>query len=168
MKPLLGQVSSDNQRLILHSRLAPIALAEKMRTLIGEGDEANPVGGVWGRGNEREMTLFSAQRSSPLEFTATLEEHADGTRIDGRFVGQPLLTYIKWMFLGVGSIFIAAGIWLLFTGAPLFLGAMFIGLPLFQWAILFTILHLFNRGKKADRAAILAFMEEHMELVSLP
>lgn len=165
-----GLILSNSDHLIVHSRLPPVALAEKMRTLIGEGKDAEPVDGVWGRGNEQELTLFTARSegSSPLEYRATLEPQASGTRIDGRFGGLKLLTYIKLMFLGIGSIFLVIGLWLLMTGAPRFLALTFIGLPLAQWALLFGILHVFNRGKTKDRAAILAFMKKHMDLVDTP
>lgn len=157
-------------KLIFHSRLPPVALAQKMLKLIGEGKKARAVGGVIGNGSEQEMSLFVRHkgRTSAIKFKADLEADGTGTRIDGKFGTGSGLGFFKFMFVGIGSIFFLVGLGGLWSGAPVAMWASFMGVPLFQWVILFVLLKAMKVGSAADREKILAFMREHLEIEDAP
>lgn len=158
------------QHYIFHSRLPPVALAEKMLKLIGEGKKARSADGVIGNGSEQEMTLFVRRRknSPAIEYKADLEAEGSGTRIDGKFKSAGGLGFFKIIFLGIGTIFMAVGLGGLASGAPLLISLPFIGIPLFQWVILFTILRTMKKNGAEERKKILAFMHKHLELEEVP
>lgn len=155
---------------IFHSRLPPIALAEKMLALIGEGKKARSVKGVIGNGSEQEMTLFVRRKknSSAIEFKADLEADGSGTRINGKFKSAGGLGFLKFMFLGIGTIFMAVGFGALASGAPVLLCSIFIGVPLFQWVILFSMLRAMKKNQAEERKKIFAFIHKHLELEEGP
>lgn len=163
-----GMAKQDNY--IFHSSLPPVALAEKMLTLIGEGKKARAADGVIGNGSEQEMTLFVRRRknSPAIEYKADLEAEGSGTRIDGKFKSAGGLGLFKIIFLGIGAIFMAVGLGGLVSGAPLLICLPFIGVPLFQWMILFTILRTMRKNGAEERKKILAFMHKHLELDEAP
>ena len=151
--------------ITFYSRLSPIALAEKLRDMFGRGGHAMPVDNVIGHGSEQEMTLYAEPaRTTGNGFTATLQPEGSGTRIMGRFMANHTIKLVTIIFLGGGAIFLIAGIAMLFSGGfPAMLPAMFIGLPLFQWVILFFARRLLLKNTANDEQKILAFLTKHCE-----
>lgn len=151
--------------IILHSRLSPIALAEKLRDMFGSGGEAMPVDNVIGHGSEQEMTLYTAPASmNGNGFTADLISEGSGTRITGHFMANRTIKLVTIIFLAIGSIFLVTGVGMLFADdIPIMLPAMFIGVPLFQWVMLFFIRRVLFKNTAKDEQKILAFLTKHCE-----
>lgn len=153
--------------VILHSRLSPIALAEKLQDIFGSGGDAAPVDNVIGHGSEQDMTLYAASAGAGGKyFKAELTADGSGTRIAGRFHKNAVLKWVPIMFLVVGSIFLFTGIGMLFEGddVPIMLPAIFIGLPLVQWVFLYGVMKMFRHGAGKEKEQIIAFLKKHCEV----
>lgn len=160
--------SGGEPDIILHSRLSPVALAEKLRAIFGSGGSAMPVDHVIGHGSEQQMALFVSQNGNSggvRYFTADLEAHGSGTRILGRFEKNPALKWVPVIFLVVGTIFLIAGIGMLFAGdVPIMLPLMFIGMPLFQWVFLFFVMKMLKGKPVQEEQIIRAFLNKYCEV----
>lgn len=159
----IKRLTGKGDDIVLHSRLSPVALAEKLQSIFGSGGRVMPVDNVIGHGSEQEMTFYAAgETTGSGYFRADLEAEGTGTRITGRFQKNPVLIWVPALFLGIGTIFLITGIGLLFAGdVPVILPAIFISLPLFQWVILYGVMKMFGGNSAKDKEKIMAFLKEH-------
>ena len=149
------------RRITLHSPLDPVALAKKLRDVLG-GEKAKPKAGVSGHGSEQDMMLFvyrpSIQTNMNVRLTATMQPDGTGTRIEGRIGPARSVTFFMIFWFGFLSIFLIAAGFAAAGGAPFEFWGMFGGIPLAMMvfgAVLFRV----GRGPKGkDEAAILEFL----------
>ena len=160
----IKKLTGKGDDIVLHSRLSPVALAEKLQSIFGSGGSAMPVDNVIGHGSEQEMTFYAVgETTGSGYFRANLEAEGTGTCITGRFQKNPVLIWVPVIFLVVGVIFLISGIGLLLAGdVPIMLPAIFISLPLFQWAILYFVMKLLRGGSaEEDEEKVIAFLKKH-------
>ena len=151
-------------RIVLQSPLDPVALATKMRDVLGDRD-AKPKPGVTGQGSEQDMTLYvyRSGSSAMTKFDATMDAAGSGTRIEGKFgIGRGLVLALA-MWCGFLAMFLAIGLSVVAGGGPLGVGIPFILIPSAMIAIPFLLFWSGTRTNQQDQAAILAFLAETVE-----
>ena len=151
------------RHIVLTSPLDPMAIATKLKDLLGDGNAA-PVKGVTGNGSEQSMALFyfrpNIQNSFQATLTATIEPEGSGARIEG-LIGTPRsLQVFMWCWFGLlSTMLVMVGSGMIASraafGDKLFLVAVPVGLM----AVGALLLGVGNRVAKTDEAAILAFLE---------
>jgi len=150
-----------SRKIILHSPLDPVALATKLRDVLG-GEKAKPKKGVTGHGSEQEMMLFvyrpNIQTNMNVRLTATMRPDGNGTRIEGKIGPASNVTCFMIFWFGFLSIFLVIAAFSAASGAPFEFWGMFGGIPLAMMvfgAVLFRV----GRGPKGkDEKAILEFL----------
>jgi hypothetical protein len=149
------------RKIVLHSPLDPVALATKLRDVLG-GEKAKPKKGVTGHGSEQDMMLFvyrpNIQTNMNVRLTATMQAEGSGTRIDGRIGAAGSVTGFKIFWFGFLSIFLIAAGFAAYSGAPFEFWGMFGGIPL-AMMIFGAVLFRVGRGPNGkDEKAILDFL----------
>ncbi|MEO8375719.1 MAG: hypothetical protein ABI471_10875 [Sphingomonas bacterium] len=149
--------------IVLTSPLDPMAIATKLKEVLGNGDIA-PVRGVTGKGSEQSMMLCyfrpNVQNSFQAALNATIEAEGGGARIEGE-IGTPrsLLVFMLCWFGGLTTMLVMIGSGMIASrmgfGDKLSLGALLVGLM----AAAALLLRVSARVAKTDEAAILAFLE---------
>ena len=149
--------------IVLTSPLDPMAIATKLKEVLGNGDVA-PVRGVTGKGSEQSMMLCyfrpNVQNSFQAALNATIEPEGDGARIEGE-IGTPrsLLLFMLCLLGGPIAMLLIVGNGMIASGAAfsdkLFLVAILVVLT----ALAALLLRVNARVAKTDEAAILAFLE---------
>jgi hypothetical protein len=153
--------------ITLHSPLAPVALATRLRDVLGDSS-ARPAAGVTGRGSEQDMRLWvyrpNLQNSFQTGLKATLDAEGGGTRITGT-LGPPAsakLFMVVWFgFLGI--FVVAGGVAMLAAGASPLASAPFVGFPLGMMAFGGGLWKLGTWNDRKDRAAILHFLADTVQ-----
>ncbi|MEP7005800.1 MAG: hypothetical protein ABI810_07445 [Sphingomonas bacterium] len=151
------------RHIVLTSPLDPIAIATKLKAMLGDGNTA-PVKGVTGSGSEQSMALLyfrpNIQNSFQAALTAMIEPEGSGARIEG-MIGTPrsLVVFMWCWFGGLTAMLVTVGSGMIASraafGDKLFLVAVPVGLM----AVGALLLSVGNRVAKTDEAAILAFLE---------
>ena len=152
-------------RVILHSPLDPVALATKLRDVLG-GRDAKMKPGVTGQGSDQEMTLFVFRRAGEgnfVRFIATMEPDGTGTLIRGRFgvVRGLECGLILWVF--ILSIFVVTGTAIMIGGGDFVFGLVFAGVPGAMILVPLSLWWFGTRGRSGDREQILAFLAETVQ-----
>lgn len=150
-----------SRRIVLHSPLDPVALATKLRGVLGD-EKAKPKAGVTGHGSEQDMMLFvyrpNVQTNVNVRLTATMQPDGTGTRIEGKIGPASNVTCFMIFWFGFLSIFLVIAAFSAVKGAPFEFWSIFGGIPLAMMvfgALLFRV----GRGPKGkDEKAILDFL----------
>lgn len=157
---------AKSERLLFHSRLPPVALAHKMLALIGKSAKARPSDGIFGNGNEQEMSLFVERgEGMPItEFKAKLYAEGSGTRIEGRIGASLSFTGLKILFFALGLAGFLVAFYDLISGR---VGGrmILIIIPIFLWTHLFDVVREAKKDAPGDQQKILDFIDAHMEIV---
>jgi hypothetical protein len=149
------------RRVILHSPLAPVTLAKKLRDVLG-GEEAKPKAGVTGHGSEQDMMLFvyrtSVRTNMNVRLVATMQPDGSGTRIEGK-IGQPSnVTCFMIFWFGFLSIFLVVAGVSAINGAPFEFWGIFGGIPLSMMVFGAALVRVGRGPKGKDEKAILDFL----------
>ena len=150
-----------SRKIILRSPLDPVALATKLRDVLGD-EKARPKKGVTGHGSEQDMMLFvyrpNIQTNMNVRLTATMRPDGSGTRIEGKIGPASNVTFFMIFWFGFLSIFLVIAAFSAASGAPFEFWGIFGGIPLAMMvfgALLFRV----GRGPKGkDEKAILEFL----------
>jgi hypothetical protein len=150
--------------ITLHSPLSPVALATKLRAVLGDADD-KPKPGVTGHGSQQDMMLFVyrpyIRDGFAARLTATMEPKGGGTRITGQ-IGPPSdagCTLLFWVvFLSV-ILLLTAGIGAV-QGAPVEFWGPLTGIALIVIAVGAVLPPIGRRLARGDEAAILAFLAD--------
>lgn len=149
--------------IVLTSPLDPVAIATKLKEVLGNGDIA-PVRGVTGKGSEQSMMLCyfrpNVQNSFQAALTATIEPEGGGARIEGE-IGTPhsLFVFMGCLFGGLTAMLLLVGNGMIASGAAFGDKLFLVAIPLVMMALAALLLRVSARVAKTDEAAILAFLE---------
>jgi hypothetical protein len=151
------------RKIILHSPLSPVALANTLKNALG-GEDAAPRAGVCGHGTDQDMMLFvfrpNFKNSFATALTATMEAAGSGTTITGT-IGVPASGIVfMWVWNGFLGLFVIAALSAMIAAgdaAQNWPMALFpLGMLGFGW-LLWTV---GTWSDKADQAAILKFLAD--------
>ncbi|WP_066589734.1 hypothetical protein [Sphingomonas pruni] len=150
-----------SRKIVLHSPLAPIALATRLRDVLGD-EKAKPKKGVTGHGSEQDMMLFvyrpNVQTNMNVRLTATMQPDGTGTRIEGKIGQASNVTCFMIFWFGFLSIFlVVAGISAI-NGAPFEFWGPFGGIPLTMMVFGAALVRVGRGPKGKDEKAILEFL----------
>lgn len=156
------------RRIALHSPLDPVAVATRLRDVLGDRSKPAAGAGVTGNGSVTEMTLFyyrpNLQNSFQTRLIATMDAEGSGTRIAGKIgvAGGVKVFMALWFgfliaFMAVpiaGFVYageVPEGMWPLIA----------IPLAMMGFGVLLWKLGTWNGAK--DEAAILLFLADTLE-----
>lgn len=150
-----------SRKIVLHSPLDPLALATKLRVVLGD-EKAKPKAGVTGHGSEQDMMLFvyrpNIRTNMNVRLTATMQPDGSGTRIEGTIGQASNVACFMVFWFGFLSIFlVVAGISAI-NGAPVEFWGPFGGIPLTMMAFGAVLVRVGRGPKGKDEAAILEFL----------
>lgn len=151
--------------IILHSPLDPVAIAKRLRDVLG-ARKGKPKKGVTGQGNEYEMSLFVYRyKAAPTltKFDAVMEPEGTGTRIDGRCRVSRTMECGLTVWIGFLSIFLFTGIAIVRGGGAGEVGWPFIGISSVLMIVPVCLWWFGSRYSAKDEAEILAFLAETVQ-----
>jgi len=149
--------------IVLTSPLDPMAIATKLKEVLGTGDIA-PVRGVTGKGSEQSMMLCyfrpNVQNSFQAALNATIEPEGGGARIEGE-IGTPhsLLVFMWCWFGGLTAMLLLVGNGMIASGAAFGDKLFLVAIPVGMMVVAALLLRVSAKVAKTDEAAILAFLE---------
>jgi hypothetical protein len=154
------------RRITLHSPLAPVALATRLKEAFG-GEHARLKAGVTGRGTDRTMMLTvyrpNIRNSFQTNLTATMAADGSGTTITGR-IGTPTsgIVFMVFWFGFLGLFLIVSLVGLLTSGDA---GEMWpmVAVPLGMMGFGWLLWTLGTWTDQADQAAILTFLSDTVQ-----
>lgn len=150
-----------SRRIVLHSPLDPVALATKLRDVLGD-EKAKPKAGVTGHGSEQDMMLFvyrpNIRTNMNVRLVATMQPDDTGTRIEGKIGPASYVTCFMVFWFGFLSIFLVIAGFSAANGAPFEFWGIFGGIPLAMMAFGALLFRLGRGPKGKDEEAILDFL----------
>ncbi len=151
--------------IVLKSPLDPIALATKLKTVLGGRGRQVKAACVTGQGTDQSMMLFyfrpNVQNSFASNLTATMEADGGGTRIEGRIGTPRSATVFLGCWFGFLTVFLAlAGGGMIAAGTPFGDAWPMIAIPLGMMVFGGLLYRLGTWTAKKDEAAILAFLAD--------
>ena len=151
------------RHIALTSPLDPMAIATKLKHVLGDGSTA-PDRGVTGNGSEQSMRLFyfrpNIQNSFQATLTATIEAEGSGARIEGE-IGTPrsLVVFMWWWFGGLAALIIMVAGGVIASRAAFGDRLFLVAVPVAMIVVGALLYGVGTRTAKTDEAAILAFLE---------
>lgn len=160
------------KRIVLHSPLAPVALATELRDVLGDRKKPPSGKGVTGQGSDSEMMLFfyrpNIQNSFATRLVATMTPESGGTRIEGKIGAAGLTTVFMGCWFGFLLIFAGiAAVGMIATHTVVKELAVFVAIPGTMAALGGLMWWLGTHNGAADRAAILDFLAQTVDARSV-
>ncbi|MGY4397737.1 hypothetical protein ACVWZA_002934 [Sphingomonas sp. UYAg733] len=153
------------RKIVLESPLDPVALATRLKTVLGGRDGQIKAAGVTGQGTDQSMMLFyfrpNIQNSFATNLTATMAAAGGGTRIAGR-IGTPRSAGVfMGCWFGFLTVFLAlAGGGMAVAGESFGAAWPLMAIPLGMMAFGGLLYRVGTWTAKRDEAAILAFLAD--------
>ena len=151
------------RHIALTSPLDPVAIATKLKDVLGDGSTA-PVRGVTGNGSEQSMRLFyfrpNIQNSFQATLAATIEPEGSGALIEGE-IGTPhsLVVFLCWWFGGLAAMVILVAGGIIASHAAFGDRLFLVVVPVVMMVVGALLYGVATRTAKTDETAILAFLE---------
>ena len=150
-------------RIRLHSPLAPVALATRLKEVVPDTIGPDTQAQVIGRGSEQSMALWyyrpRVANSFRLTLVATIAADRDGSVVAGRIgMARGVVVFMACWMAFVVLFGLTFGGLVVGLHAPRAMVAGFVGIPLAMSAIGVAMIAWARRIARQDRAAMLDFL----------